>query len=399
MQLPITSIIIRRFRSIPSEQVDFSNPTFLVGRNGSGKSNFIDLFAFLAEAMLLPLQAAFDKRGGISAVRNRTSAQSAPPNLGLAIVFGPLNSKAMTGRYAFEVKALPNYGFEVVREQCLAVDADARRHWFERTGSGLTSSVRGLEPALDPASLALPVVGGDARFSPVLRTLAGMRTYRIEPGKLREMQDPDSGLALKPDGSNAASVLQEIERHSPEEAERICEILATVAPSTIKVKTIKHGNKLTLRFSQDWGRKRPVNFEAFSMSDGTLRTVGLLSAVYQHPAPTLLAIEEPEATIHPGALGAVLDILRHASRRMQVVVSTHSPDVLDADWLQPDHLRIVEWQNGATRMAPVSSASRQALQSHLMGAGELLRSNALEPEPLFRDTADLRGGTLFEAIP
>ena len=69
----IKQLIIKRFRSIPSERVDFSNPTFLVGQNGSGKSNFVDAFSFLADAMSVPLQAVFDKRGGIAVVRNRTS--------------------------------------------------------------------------------------------------------------------------------------------------------------------------------------------------------------------------------------------------------------------------------------------------------------------------------------
>lgn len=395
----IKSLIIKRFRSIPSEKVDFDNPVFLVGRNGSGKSNFIDAFAFLAEAMATPLQAVFDKRGGIAAVRNRTSGRSYPPNLGLGVEFGALNARVELGRYAFEVRALPNYGFEVVREQCLVVASDGRRHWFDRGKKRFSSTLNGLEPSLEPSSLALPVVGGEARFAPLLRALAGMRTYAIEPGKLREMQDPDSGISVRADGSNAASVLQEIERHCPEDAARICEILATIVPSTLRVRPKKHGNKLSMLFTQEWGEQKRLRFDAFSMSDGTLRAVGLLTAVFQRPAPSLLAIEEPEATIHPGALGAVLDLLRHASQRMQVVVSTHSPEVLDAEWIRDSHLRVVDWQEGATRISPISDASRQALQEHLMGAGELLRSNALDPQPLFRDTDDLRRGSLFEALP
>ena len=395
----IKSLIVKRFRSIPSEKVDFDNPTFLVGQNGSGKSNFVDIFAFLAEAMASPLQAVFDKRGGIAVVRNRTSGPSYPPNLGLGVVFGSVNSAMKLGRYAFEVRALPNYGFEVVREQCLTVGEEGRRDWFDRTPvAGFQSNVKDLKPSLDPASLALLVVGGDARFAPVLRTLAGMRTYAIEPGKLREMQDPDSGVTLRPDGGNAASVLQEIERHSPDDVARICEMLESIVPSTVSVRRKKHGNKVTLEFVQEWGKKKRLRFEAFNMSDGTLRAVGLLTAVYQRPVPTLLAFEEPEATIHPGALGAILDLLRHAGRHTQVIVSTHSPDVLDAEWIEDRHLRIVDWHEGATRVTPISDASRQVLREHLMGAGELLRSNALDAQPLFQDGTELRGGSLFEEL-
>ena len=249
----------------------------------------------------------------------------------------------------------------------------------------------GLGPALDPAALALPVVGGEERFAPVLKTLASMRVYSIDPGKVGEMQDPDSGVTLRPDGSNAASVLQEIDRRSHgDDSQRICEILGSIVPNTTRVYPSKQGNKLTLEFTQEWGEKKRLKFEAFSMSDGTLRALGLLTAVYQPAAPSLIVIEEPEATIHPGALGTVLDILRTASRKMQVVVTTHSPELLDAKWIQDSHLRIVTWHEGATRVTPVSDASRQALREHLMGAGELLRSNALNAPPLFMDVNNFR---------
>jgi predicted ATPase len=222
--------------------------------------------------------------------------------------------------------------------------------------------------------------------------------YSIEPAKLRDMQDPDSGVSLRSDGSNAASVLQEIERQSPEDVERICEILATIVPKTTRVTAKKHGNKVSLEFTQEWGAKKRLKFEAFSMSDGTLRALGLLTAVYQRPLPTVLVIEEPEATIHPGALGAILDLLRHASRHMQVVVTTHSPELLDAKWIEDRHLRIVSWRDGATHVSQVAESSRNALQQHLMGAGELLRSNALDaPTDLFLDFSDPQG-RLFEEV-
>jgi predicted ATPase len=393
---PIRKLIVRRFRSVPGDAVILANPTFLVGRNGAGKSNLIKAFAFLAEAMLVPLQAVFDRQGGIAAVRNRTSVKSFPPNLGLAVEFGTLNGNVAGGRYAFEVRALPNYGFEIVREQCTIDDAKGGRAWFDRTRKEFRTNVKGLHPSVEGASLALPVVGGDARFAPVVRLLSGMRVYSIEPRQLREMQDPDSGTSLRFDGSNAASVLQEIERHAPDDLERIHEVLRTIVPNTRRVATKKHGNKLSLEFTQEWGDRKRLRFEAFNMSDGTLRALGLLTAVYQQPTPSLLAIEEPEATMHPGAIGAILDLLRVAARRMQVVVTTHSPDVLDAEWITDDHLRIVEWQQGATRVGPVSMASRRALREHLMGAGELLRANALEPEPLFDLPVDSRQIPLFE---
>ncbi len=399
MEPAIRQLVLKRFLSIPSERITFDNPTIFVGRNGSGKSNLVSVFSFLAEAMASPLQAVFDKAGGISTIRNRSSGRSYPPNLGLRVDFGRINGNVASGFYAFEVKALPNYGFSVVREQCSVSDERGARSWFDRVGTEFTSNVGGMKPLLDPASLSLPLVGGEAKFAPVLRTLTAMRVYSIEPSKLREMQDPDSGTSLKSDGGNVTSVLKEIERQSKDDFQRISEILGSIVPNTKRVQVKKHGKNLSLEFTQEWGEKKRLKFEGFSMSDGTLRAIGLLAAVFQRPVPSLIVVEEPEATIHPGALESVLDLLRHASKHMQVVITTHSPDVLDAKWITDCHLRIVEWAEGATRVAPVSDATRKALHEHLMGAGELLRSNALDPASLFDHEEKLAQGDLFEVFP
>jgi len=397
MEPTIKQMVLKRFRSIPSGRVTFDNPTIFVGRNGSGKSNLVSAFAFLAEAMASPLQAVFDKAGGISAIRNRSSGQSHPPNLGVRVDLGRMNGNAASGSYAFEVRALPNYGFSVVREQCSVAFENGTRAWFDR-GTKFRSNVGGMNPSLDPASLSLPLVGGEVKFAPVLRTLAAMRVYSIVPSKLRDMQEPDSGTSLKSDGANATSVLKEIERQSNDDFQRISDILGTIVPNTKKVEVKKHGKNLSLEFTQQWRETKRLKFEGFSMSDGTLRAIGLLAAVFQRPVPSLIAVEEPEATIHAGALESVLDLLRHASKHMQVVITTHSTELLDAKWITDRNLRIVEWTEGATRAAPVSDVTRKALHGHLMGAGELLRSNALEAAPLFNEPTSLLQGDLFEDL-
>ncbi len=393
----LKSLELKRFRSIPTARVTFGNPTFFVGQNGSGKSNFVDVFAFLSEAMASPLQAVFDRRGGISAVRNRSSGQSFPPNLGLRVTLADAKAGNRSAHYAFEIRALQNYGFEVKREQCV-IRRENSTVWFDRNRQKFRSSQSEWKPALEPNALVLPLVGGDARISAVFRALSAMRVYSIEPSKLREMQDPDGGTSLRSDGSNAASVLQEIERQSPADLARICELLQTIVPKTTKVQSKKHGNKVSLEFTQEWGKSKKVKFEGFSMSDGTLRALGLLTAVYQRPRPSVLVVEEPEATIHPGALGAVLDLLRHASRHLQVVVTTHSPELLDAEWIKDENLRIVSWIEGATRISGVSEPTRTALREHLMGAGELLRSNALRPSTQLFDEGDLGQRSFFDEV-
>ena len=276
----LRQMILHRFRSLPSEQVEFDNPTFLVGQNGSGKSNFADAFAFLAEAMASPLQAVLDHRGGLAAVAHRSSARSRPSNLGLSVVLKNLDGDTPQARYAFELRARRKYGFEVVREQCIVQKSDGSSTWFDRAmspkGSFIGWKSRGysLKPLMEPNALALPLVGGDVRFQAVSRFLSEMRVYRIDPAALRTMQDADGGVRLRSDGSNAANVLREIQRESPYAWRQILEILESIVPGTIGVQPKKQGNKLTLEFTQDWAQTKPVKFEAFNISDGTLRALG-----------------------------------------------------------------------------------------------------------------------------
>ena len=377
-------LTLQRFFSVPSGAVEFDNPTFLVGRNGSGKSNLADAIAFLSEAMAMPLQAIFDRRGGVSAVANRSSARGRPPNLGLGVAIGTAEFDAT---YAFEGRAAKPHGFEVLREQCVVRPKSGGENWFDRDTYGFSMSDPSLRPALERGALALPLVGGDTRFSGVFRFLSRMRVCRIEPTSLREVQDPDAGNRLRSTGRNAASVLREIERESRQDWRTLLALLRAIVPATKSVRSRQTGNKLILEFAQDWGLKEPVRFPAYNISDGTLRALGVLAAVFQRPAPSVLVIEEPEATMHPGALGAILDLVLHASRRMQVVVTTHSPELLDAKWIKDRHLRIVIWKNGVTRAGNLSESASGCLRDHLMGAGELLRANALTVEPTVKENS------------
>lgn len=77
------------------------------------------------------------------------------------------------------------------------------------------------------------------------------------------------------------------------------------------------------------------------MSDGTLRALGILAALFQgNPdyAPTLIGIEEPETALHPAASSALREALNRASQETQIIVTSHSPDLLDDLQLSADSL-------------------------------------------------------------
>jgi predicted ATPase len=394
MEPVIRKLIIQGFRSFRSEVVEFDNPTFLVGCNGSGKSNLLDALAFLSEAMMQGLPQILSQRGGGRVVchgPSKPSLSGESRTMAIGVVLGAIAGEIAAARYTFEIEVLGHSqsSFFVRKERCWIEDRDKKRSFFDRAGNAsFHSNVDGLKPQIIPERLALPLVAGDVRFAPVFQALAGLRAYSIKPDKLREWQLPDSGRVLRADGSNVASVLREIADHDLDDLQRICELMEAIVPAIRRVDIKEYGSKLVIEFTQRWDSgPGALTLEASSMSDGTLRALGLLAAIYQGQAPSVLAIEEPELTIHPGALGVIVDVLRFASERTQVIVTTHSPEVLDADWLEDRHIRIVTWQDGATRVMPLSVGSRDALREHLMSAGELLRSNALQGMPTGADNA------------
>ena len=112
-------------------------------------------------------------------------------------------------------------------------------------------------------------------------------------------------------------------------------------------------------------------FDAAVESDGTLRILGLLAALYQKRRPSLTIIEEPELHLHPGAMGVLVDVLREASLRGQVLVTTQSADLMNE--LESDELRVVEKINGVTHIGPVDDEYRKSVEMELFTPGDLIR--------------------------
>ena len=89
----------------------------------------------------------------------------------------------------------------------------------------------------------------------------------------------------------------------------------------------------------------------------------------------MIGIEEPELTVHPGALAVLADVFNEAARRTQVIVTTHSPDFIDylTDYRAVENLRIVELDGGVTTVRQVGDNQAEAVKKHLSSPGELHR--------------------------
>ncbi|MEZ5399086.1 MAG: AAA family ATPase [Bryobacteraceae bacterium] len=374
---------IKNYRSIGACNVDLEDLTFLVGQNGSGKSNFLDALGFVTDALRSTLDHALRDRGGINEVRRHSGGH--PTHFGIRLDFA---IKEQTGHFAFEVGAMPNGGFRVRRERF-----SFRSHRYEvSNGEVVQTTLAG--PAVTGDRLYFGNLSGFPEVRPAYDALSSMGFYSLNPEQIRDHQPPDAGVLLARDGRNLASVLAHLEAEQVSAKERIVEYLSQVVAGIEDVERRGMGQKETLEFRQQMqGSAHPWRFQASNMSDGTLRALGVLVSLFQTgngsgTSAPLVGIEEPAAALHPGASGALLDALVEASQFRQVLVTTHSPDLIDDRKIDAGSLLSVVAESGVTKVSPVAESNRKVLQEHLFSAGELLRLNQLKP--------DIR---LFESVP
>ena len=374
----ISRVDIWNYKSLAQVSVGLGPFCVFIGPNGSGKSNFIDALAFVHECLSGSVELAFKNRGGISSVRRKSAGH--PTHIGIRLILDLGDN--LCADYSFEIAARRIEQFSVARERCVVERLMGERHVFEIEDGKFKKEIPGIRPRVSPDRLALFAASATEEFRPVYDFLTAMRLYSIVPGTLRELQEPDSGEFLKPDGSNAAAVLKRIrdENQGDERYDRLCRLLSRVVQGVRKVEYRAVGQRETLQFKQEVGLKHPWTFEALNMSDGTLRALGLLLAVYQPGRPKVVMIEEPEATIHPAATEVIVQVLEAAAQERQVLLTTHSPDILDYKELNDTQIRVVTMDRNATSIAPVSQEGRKAIRERLYTPGELFRLDELNPD-------------------
>jgi predicted ATPase len=380
----LTRVLLKNYKSIAACDVQLGPLTFLVGPNGAGKSNFLDALRFVTDSLRTSLEHALRERGGINDVRRRSGGH--PNHFGLRLLFSL--STGETGHYAFRIGARPQGGFEVQDEECKIHSNEAlgpSHHFRIKSGKVEDSSEPG--PAASIDRLYLVSASGLPAFRPVYEALSRMGFYSLSPDQIRDLQPPDAGQLLARDGSNITSVLAQLKKHNPGRKQRIEEYLSKVVPGIRGVDVKAVGPKETLEFRQQIaGSKDPWRFLAANMSDGTVRALGILVALFQAGNGTgahvpLVGIEEPEIALHPAAAGLLRDGLREASKSTQVIVTSHSPDLLDDQKLDIDSLLAVFAEAGSTHIARLDQAGRVAVKDRLYTAGELLRMDQIRPDP------------------
>jgi predicted ATPase len=379
----LSRVLLKNYKSIANCSVKLGPLNFLVGPNGAGKSNFLDALRFVAESLNTSLDHALRERGGIAEVRRRSSGH--PTHFGIRLQY--TLSSGDSGHYAFRIGALPKGGFEVQQEECWVYGPALSNEWFYQVESGrVVNSHAKVIPAAASDRLFLVTASGLPEFRSLYDALSHMGFYNLNPDEIRDLQPPDAGEILRRDGGNLASVLNLLKTENPEARQRIVDFLSKVVPGVLDV-SVKHVQKKeTLEFRQKVGsNEAPWRFFAENMSDGTLRALGVLTALFQSANGAakripLVGVEEPETAVHPGAAGVLRDALRAAADSTQVLVTSHSPDLLDDKDVRDDWVLAVVSENGETKIGPLNEADRSLMRERLFTAGELLKQGSLTPD-------------------
>ena len=397
---------IRGYKSIAFCDVTLEPLTILVGRNASGKSNFLDALAFLRDLLDDGLDSALQRHGGLSVFSQVLSANR--------LVFeaeAEFPSYQMVCRAVYRVElALTAHKQLEVDQEVLQLDdlTHGRRCGFTAVRGRVTW--QGVESFQEGRSRRVPAQqasadGGESEYpslfdqyradrlllgvigsQPFVDLAEGMRSigcFDFHPDSIRELQPSIGSPALERHGRNLARAIEGLKEIDEEALSRVKAYLARIVPEIEDFEVVQLGDYETVGFRlRPPSGAKPVRLNASSMSDGTLRILAALMAAFQivlpYGHPSLVAIEEPETSLHPAAMRALVDALDEATGRTQVLLTTHNTELLDNPHVRPANVRVVELLDGQTVIGPVDEASLEIVRQKLDTLGGLERQNQLE---------------------
>lgn len=354
------------YRSLRRASVDIGPLTLFIGANASGKSTILDALRFLGEAMRdRDFKGPVFSRGGIVNLGWKGSSAE-KVHLVVRIESGEscfvwrvwLTRK----RYEFELEE------EVVREpgrgspQTLMESLRGEGWW--RSGERRRVSLN-----LGPTSCAFAAAAADTSFPAreVARFISRWGFFDPNPFLLRRDWHNIDSPGLDHFGRNLAETLYRLDSDTRDR----------IVKATHAIIGLPHGIEPRLAEDQDrfyfMQQEQGLGYRVHQMgvSSGTLRVLGLMTALHMGLAANVIGIEEPENYIHPGALSSLVDYFLNASERVQLLITTHSPLVLDVLG-DPDVVRVVrrEEERGTVVEAADAAAVRRALDASGFGLGE-----------------------------
>ncbi|WP_437729381.1 AAA family ATPase [Sorangium sp. So ce861] len=401
----ITKVFVRNYRSIGEVKLPLGKLTTLVGPNASGKSNVVDAVRFLADCLRAPLSFAMTmhQRQGFGSLLRQGEAASVGLTVGAEV-----QTDGGVGVWAFTLQpAGGDGGVEVKSERAAWVQGGAPGSWSAQElekllsleevpdlqeamrclpGSGFVrfrglhvSKIGDIFGPLSPpvhTALVLPQVSHEA-LRPLADELNRVAMYSLFPNDLRPPRAPNPVKPMMANGENWASTLASLDKERWG-GELLCS-LSRIVGDVDDYRVVHAGGYSIPEFRHGvdaLGKERWLG--AAQESDGTLRIAAILTALFQEPPLSLIGVEEPELAVHPGALPVLFDFMSEASFRSQILLTTHSPDLLDM--LPVDSLRVVERRGGATTVSQVDERQRELVRKRLMSTSDLLHAEGLRAE-------------------
>lgn len=335
---------LHNWRNFLTVDVPLQRRAFLVGPNASGKSNFLDAFRFLRDiaAPQGGLQRAVDEiRGSVSQIRSLYARRY--PNVVIDVDV-ELDSDIWGYRIEFtqDNQRRPIVSREVVRKSGKVVS--------ERPDESDKS---------DPALLTqthLEQVKANKDFRVLQEFFAKTQYLHIVPQIVRDPkryqggpQDPFGGDFLEQLASTPKKTLSS-------RLNRITEALRVAVPQLSSLDVVRdHGGRSHLQGLYEHWRPNAGWQNETQLSDGTIRLLGLLWKLLESSAPLLL--EEPELSLHPAVVRHIPSMMARVTRKSgrQILVSTHSADLLADEGIAPEEVLLLEPTKEETRVSLAST--------------------------------------------
>ncbi len=377
----ITKLRIEHYKSIERVEISPGPLTILVGPNGSGKSNIVDAVRFVRDSVVLGLDRSIADRHGIDSIR-----QWSPSRPYVVVMRVEVSTDYGHGYLSFSLESKSGTHIVKKEEGCwdFGNSLPRPRVFYSRNSKGFVEiksdqdEPRKVE--IDrPDELFLSQFEAQP-FRFLVNAIGSMEAYSIYPNVLRTPQKPSSDSRLYANGENLTSVYKQLASSKKQSHVRargeILSSMKLVMPSLDSIRIQSLGGLMVPAFRVKESSGKTHDFNVSQISDGTLRMLGLLTALYQPAIPYTLAMEEPEQTINPGVLSILAESIVEVSAKTQMLVTTHSPDFLDK-FSDSSVVFSVNMNDGITIAGPIQESQLQAVRDHLFSLGELMAIEGL----------------------
>jgi predicted ATPase len=353
---------IKGFKSIREMELELRPLNVLIGANGAGKSNFIAVFKLLNQMMQGNLQVFVAQAGGADSLLY--FGQKVTDEIRIELVFG---------RNAYSCTLLPTVDDKLIfgEEKCF-FQTTPGHPYPETLGTGHRES------RLPDVSRAKPSkVPGY-----VLSSMQSWKLYHFDDtsdsARVKKVGAINDNQYLRSDAGNLAALLYKLQRTATRQYEAIRDTIRLVAPffdDFILRPSLDNPDSIRLEW-REVGSDYP--FLAHQLSDGTLRFMCLATLLLQPALPDTILIDEPELGLHPYAITVLASLMRSASARAQLIVSTQSVSLINQ--FEAEDLLIVEREDHATVIKRIES---QKLKEWLddYSLGELWEKNVIGGRP------------------